>query len=139
MFFLPLHDGDACYISSRLAEEDDREDKATLLHSLILIYAEAGGTGLSIQEAAKKIAQQQLPGLKAKAKAVQIAKITRNHPDFVPCDTVGGFALRKPLLKGFRDGSLDPEEYADEKKREAIVLERYVSSTLPTPSNAKAK
>lgn len=91
------------------------------------MYSEAGATGLSVHEAVKKLKELKLPGLKEKAKAVQVAKITRSHPDFVPCDDVGGFALRKSLLKCFRDGTVDPEEYADEKRLEATVLEKYVS------------
>lgn len=69
-----------------------------------------------------------LPGLREKGKAVQVAKITRNHPDFVACDNIGCFALRKSLLRSFQSGDLDAEEYADEKKMEAVVFEKYAAS-----------
>lgn len=118
----------------RFAEgEESQNDSTTLLHSLILIFADAGAGGLSIQEAVRRMKKQSLPGLKEKGKAVQVAKVTRNHPDFVPCDNVGCFALRKTLLRSFQCGSLDPEEYADEKKMEAIVFEKYAVSAAAVP------
>jgi len=114
-------------------DEESQNDSATLLHSLILIFADAGAGGLSIQEAVRRMKKQSLPGLKEKGKAVQVAKITRNHPDFVDSSNVGCFALRKTLLRSFQSGSLDPEEYADEKKLEAIVFEKYAASAAALP------
>lgn len=113
--------------------QETQKDSATLLHSLILIFADAGAGGLSIQEAVRRIKKKSLPGLREKGKVVQVAKITRNHPDFVACDNVGCFALRKTLLRSFQCGSLDPEEYADEKKMEAIVFEKYAASAAALP------
>lgn len=113
--------------------EEAQNDSVTLLHSLILIFADAGAGGLSIQEAVKRMKKRSLPGLREKGKAVQVAKITRNHADFVACDNVGCFALRKTLLRSFQCGSLDPEEYADEKKMEAIVFEKYAASAAALP------
>lgn len=123
-----------CMHTYRFTEgEESQNGSATLLHSLILIFADAGAGGLSIQEAVRRMKKQSLPGLKEKGKAVQVAKITRNHPDFVPCDNAGCFALRKTLLRSFQCGSLDPEEYADEKKMEAIVFEKYAASAAALP------
>lgn len=113
--------------------EEAQNDSVTLLHSLILIFADAGAGGLSIQEAVKRMKKRGLPGLREKGKAVQVAKITRNHADFVACDNVGCFALRKTLLRSFQCGSLDPEEYADEKKMEAIVFEKYAAFAAALP------
>lgn len=93
------------------------------------MYADAGTGGLSIQEAVRRMRKQGLPGLNDRAKTVQVAKITNNHPDFVACDGIGCFALRKSLLKSFQCGALDAEEYADEKKIETAVLEKYVSDS----------
>lgn len=118
--------------------EVDPKDTATLLHSLILVYAGAGFGGLSIQEAASRLKMQGLPGLKDKAKTVQIARITRNHPDFVPCDGIGCYALRKSLLKSFLAGTLDAEALADEKRMEAIVLEKYISQGAPDSEQCKS-
>ncbi|KAG0566830.1 hypothetical protein KC19_7G091000 [Ceratodon purpureus] len=110
------------------AQEVNEKSAPALLHSLILIFAEAGPGGLAVQEAVRRIRKQGLPGLREKGKAAQVANVTRNHPDFVACDDVECFALRKSLLRSFQCGSLDPEEYADEKKMEATVLETYAAS-----------
>ena len=94
------------------------------------MYADAGGRGLSIQEAVRRMKKYGLPGLKEKAKTVQVAKITNNHPDiFVACDGIGCFAIRKSLVKRFQRGALDVEEYAGEKKMETAVLEKYASKS----------
>ncbi|KAG0586045.1 hypothetical protein KC19_2G059400 [Ceratodon purpureus] len=121
-------------ISFTEGSTNDREadqDKASLLHSLILVYADAGAGGLSIQEAVRRIRKLGLPGLKEKGNTVQVANIANNHPDFVAFGGIGCFMLRRPLLKSFRSGALDVEEYADEKKMETLVLEKYYASNSP--------
>jgi hypothetical protein len=122
------------HLRSSADGRDADQDTATLVHSLILVYAHAGAAGLPIQEAVRRIRKQGLPGLKEKAKTVQVAKIANNHPDFVARDGIGCFALRKSLLKSFQSGALDAEEYADEKKMEASVLEKYASDSSKTVS-----
>ncbi len=101
-----------------------------LLHSLYLVFVQAGMVGLTAQEAAAEITQKNLPGLKEKSAkigphSVQVAKAIRASPEFTDVDEFGKYALRRSLLKAFRQGTLEPTSYFEQKRLEASLLEKY--------------
>ncbi|CAM6050961.1 unnamed protein product [Sphagnum compactum] len=101
-----------------------------LLHSLYLVFVQAGMVGLTAQEAAAEITQKNLPGLKEKSAkngphSVQVAKAICASPEFTEVDEFGKYALRRSLLKAFRQGTLEPTSYFEQKRLEASLLEKY--------------